>query len=217
MVFFRKWILLSLIAFSKGILAQSFHDNFACGSLPAGMKTDYRDRTTPQLRWSIQDNKQNHLDPARMRIERGEFSRNVLADIDWTLVRYPNHHEALSLLISYSLVADKIYEFQPPECYFNWAREFAPDDVNVLMAQAYYKWRTGRISEAIEVYKNAIEIEPGSGAAFYNLGLVYLEQKDYPNALNCASTAYGLGYPLTALRDKLADAGYVIYVSTPKK
>jgi tetratricopeptide (TPR) repeat protein len=42
----------------------------------------------------------------------------------------------------------------------------------------------------------------------YFLGLVLVDQKDYPTAREYARKAYTLGYPLPGLRDKLARAGY---------
>lgn len=173
-------------------------------------RTDYRDRSTGQLRWNIEDNKKNHMDPARLRIESGEYSRSVISDIDFTLVRYPNHPVALNMLVNYSLSGGKRYEFAHFECYFKWAREFAPDDTAVLMAEAFYFWRTKKINEAILDYQEAIKIDSRFAAAYYNLGLLYFEQEKYQEALNYASSAYEFGYPLQGLREKLAAFGFQI-------
>lgn len=185
-------------------------DNIVCPIFSRANKTDYRDRSTAQLRWSIEDNKLNHLDKAKLRMERGEYSRDVIAEIDWTLARYPNHQVALSLLVSYSLAGGKAYDFQQPDCYFKWAREFAADDLNVLMAEAYLKWRTGKSEEAIEIYQEALKIDSQSSTAAYNIGLIFFEKKNYNEATKYAAVAYELGYPLPALRQKLADIGYYL-------
>lgn len=205
---FRGLAPLLLMSFLQTAVAQSSQGQSVCGQAPAIVKTDFRDRSTAQLRWNIDDNKRYHLDPASRRMQEGEYSRNVIADIDWTLVRYPNHQGALSLLIKYALAGGRNYDFQSPECYFKWALDFAPDDGNVLMARAYYNWRTNKIDAAIGDYQEAIKLMPGSATANYNLGLIYFEQKQFQEAAKYAAVAYQLGYPLPALRDKLAGAGY---------
>ncbi len=171
-------------------------------------ETDYRDRSTAQLRWNIDDNKRYHIDPANERMRQGEYSRTVMAEINWTLVRYPNHHLALEQLIRYVLGGGKVHDFPLPECYFLWAKQFAPDDERVFLAEGYYHWRANRTDAAINSYLEGISLNPASATAHYNLGLIYLERQQFREALDHAAKAYELGYPLPALRDKLAAAGH---------
>lgn len=169
--------------------------------------TDYRDRSTPQLRWNIQDNMAAHLQPAMERMANGEYSRRVMADINWTLLRYPNHQVGLDALIKYALAGGQIYEFYSPDCYLELAQTYYPDDDKVALARGYYFWKIGEASQAKDAYENASRINPASSSANYNLGLIYFEEKKYIEASRYASIAYSLGYPLSGLREKLFSVG----------
>jgi Tfp pilus assembly protein PilF len=94
------------------------------------------------------------------------------------------------------------------ECFFARARQFAPDDVQVILMQAYYHWKKGDTNGAISLYEAALSIDPDSVDAHYNLGLMYVSQGDYAKASEQARLAYAAGYPLPGLREKLAAAGY---------
>lgn len=170
---------------------------------------DYRMRySTPTLKFKIEDNMLGHTDPAIKRMRAGEYSRNVMADLDYTLMRWPNHLQALRALIDYDLAGGKPYEFMPAHCYIERARKFAPDDVNVALAQAYYEWKKGDTIGAVASYETALDIDPDSAVAHYNLGLLYFELGQYEKARDQAQAAYSAGYPLSGLRKKLAAAGY---------
>lgn len=199
-------LLVTWVIASGGAYAQEA--GVVCRKTTEVAETDFRDRSTAQLRWNIEDNKRYHVDPANQRMQQGEYSRTVMADINWTLARYPNHQLALEQLIRYALAGGKIYEYPVPECYFQWAKEFAPDDDKVLLAEGYYHWRNNRLDAAVQSYQESVAINPASSTAHYNLGLIYFERKQYQEALGHAAKAYELGYPLPALRDKLATAGF---------
>jgi tetratricopeptide (TPR) repeat protein len=171
-------------------------------------RADYRDRSTPQQRWIIDDNMWAHLNPAKARMREGEYSQRVMADINWTLVRFPNHYVALEMLVTYALNGGKPHQYQVPECYFRWAKEYVPNDAKVLLAEGYYYWHMKDLERAVETYEAVFAIEPDSISAHYNLGLLRIELKDFDKAQKHASIAYGYGYPLPGLRDKLKAAGY---------
>jgi Tfp pilus assembly protein PilF len=88
------------------------------------------------------------------------------------------------------------------------AREFAPDDVDVILAQAYYHQKKGDLQRAKSEYGEAIALGTSSAEAHYNLGLLYFEMKDYRSAREQARLAYSSGYPLPGLKNKLKKAGY---------
>ena len=82
----------------------------------------------------------HHFTPPVERLVRGESS-NLVGDLDYTLRAIPNHHRALWAMTRYYLrkagqLSDE--EFQrfeltlrsepPPECYFQRAKLFAPQD-----------------------------------------------------------------------------------------
>lgn len=170
---------------------------------------DYRNRdASDQMRYQIRDNAQNHLNPARNRMQQLDFSRPVMADLDFTFLRYPNHLVAFDLLLKYIFAGGKEYEFGPFQCYFENAKSFAPDDARVILVEAYYNWRKGDKARAKDLYGTALGLDPNSAAAHYNLGLIFLEEKDFAKASEHAVAAYSLGYPFSALKDKLKMAGH---------
>ena len=200
--------LAALLMWSVEVCAQEKFEQTTCGNAPIyDDKRDYRDRSTAAKRFSIEDNKLYHINPAARRISAGEYSRSVMSDLDWTLTRFPNHPAALELLIRYVLAGGKIYEFSQAECYFQWAHEFAPDDDKMLLAEGYFHWRRSNLQRAIRSYESVLEIDPNSAVAHYNLGLVYIELNDYEQALKHAQAAYAQSYPLSGLRDKLKAVG----------
>jgi tetratricopeptide (TPR) repeat protein len=165
---------------------------------------DYRARdSTPQIRWYYNDNWAAHTQPALNRISQRDYSRAAIADLNWTLLRWPNHGPALQGLVRYSLEGGQAYDFDPIDCYFKRARDFAPNDISVLMAEGYYRWRTGDKAAAMSQYQEALKLDPGSSDIHYNLGLVYFDQANYPKAVEHAKIAYDAGYPLPGLRRKL--------------
>lgn len=177
-----------------------------CGSVRSGegRLNDYRAfHADAQLTWSVGDIKRNHLDPAVERMKQGEFSHRVLADLDFMLRGWPNHHAALEAAIRYELGGGKPYELLTTACYLARATEFAPDDVRVLFLEAYYYWQRGDRPLARDIYEESLAIHPDSIDVHYNLGLVYFELEEYEKSMYHAGIAYRGGYPLPGLRKKL--------------
>ena len=52
----------------------------------------------------------------------------------------------------------------------------------------------------------AVELGVENSNLYYNMGLIYLDLKEYEKALNYAHQAYRLGFPLPGLRDRLRKA-----------
>lgn len=174
----------------------------------SGAFNDYRLRETDgALQWSVGDIKNNHLDPALRRMASNDYSRNVIADLDFMLRGWPNHYPALEALVRYDLAGGRAYDFHSVPCYFARAKAFAADDVVVRMQEGYYYWRKKQMNLAERAYKEALMLEPKSAEAHYNLGLLYADRQDYPTAMTHAAAAYRAGYPLMGLRRKLEKAG----------
>ena len=93
------------------------------------------------------------------------------------------------------------------ECWFERAERFVPDDGTVLMIHGIYTLRKGDARAAIAKFKRSEELSGPNANLHYNLGLAYLEVRDYDNALDRARSAYRLGFPLPGLRNKLQEAG----------
>ena len=92
-------------------------------------------------------------------------------------------------------------------CYFDRAIRFAPDDGTVYLLYGIYLSRSGNKQEALKQLKSAESYTKDDANVQYNLGLAYLDIKDYPNALLHAQRAYELGFALPGLKKQLQDAG----------
>jgi len=152
-----------------------------------------------------------HFTPPVEQLRYGK-SGPVWADIDYTLRAFPNHHRALFAMMRYQVKLETPVEpyragrnvLLPIECYFLRAIEFKPFDSTVHMLFGTYFYKINKPKEAIERYKLALKLKPDYAEAHYNLGLLFFNLKDYSAAREQADKAYGLGYPLTGLKNKLA-------------
>jgi len=131
-------------------------------------------------------------------------------DLAYTLRAFPNHHRALDAMGRYQLRSK-----QAPapgarltaECYFERAMAFAPRDGVVHMVYGIYLARKGDLDAALDRYLEALQMTPESTELHYNLGLLYADMKRYDDARDQAWIAYGSGFPLLGLRNKLVRAG----------
>jgi tetratricopeptide (TPR) repeat protein len=148
-----------------------------------------------------------------IRTLRSTRGASFIDNIDYTLRAFPNHHKALRTLIA--LDADKKkwrgrqrQEFPPPECYFQRAIRFKPQDSTVRALFGIYLHKKGHLREAVDQYQGALARRPNHPEIHYNLGLALVDLKRYEEALGHAEEAYSRGYPLPGLNDKLRRAGY---------
>jgi tetratricopeptide (TPR) repeat protein len=137
---------------------------------------------------------------------------SIGGDIGYTLRAFPNHYPALNALAKLHLrdknvdyPRDQVYSV---ECYFDRAMRFKPSDVMVRTIYGNYLQRLGgRQDDALEQYQVAVRLQPENATVNYNLGLIYLKEKDYEQAIVHAKKAYELGFPLPGLRNKLMKTG----------
>jgi tetratricopeptide (TPR) repeat protein len=148
-----------------------------------------------------------HTTPAINEMATGSLYRSIMGNLDFSLRHSPNHHLALQTLIRYDRAGGKPWDFAAPECYLHWAQEFTPDDAEVWILGGYYFWTKKQLDRSEALYKHALELQPDSADAHYNLGLLYAQMQDYGRALEHAHAAYGAGYPLQGLRKILERAG----------
>lgn len=137
---------------------------------------------------------------------RGKTSAPPGPDINYTLMRFPNHHRAL-------LAMDKLsarVKLEQPfgarftiECYFRRAVAWRPDDHIVRMLFAQHLIRHSRLPEASEQLAAVSASALDNPITQYNVGLLYFDMKDFKRALEQAHKAMALGLPRTELRDKL--------------
>lgn len=200
-----------IILFGLGILisSQSVAEvvDYACGSLAIGEDGPYDYRIG---HYRIKQIEGNHLSPEVVNLGRGGQTGSVGADLDFVLRYIPNHHVAL---FSMRRLGEKEKRSTPTgakysvECYFKRALMFRGDDGVVRTIYASYLYKAGNKTEALNQLNQAIQLGEDSPNANYNIGLIYFDLKEYDKALSFAHRAYGSGFPLPGLRDKLKKAG----------
>lgn len=140
----------------------------------------------------------------------GGASGYLGSDLDYTLRAFPNHHKALGAIARFALreKTPKIPRARYSAlCYFDRAIRFKPDDGVVRMIYGDYLLKIGKPDQATEQFQEAIRLQPEDPTINYNLGLLYLKQKDYERAKTYAKKAYELGFPLPGLKNQLRQAG----------
>lgn len=145
-----------------------------------------------------------HLKQGIDKMRKGSYS-SAYGDLDFILRYFPNHPRGLAL---YSELCD--IKWKNPRCETE-TRFRRAVDINPLAPQTYVVYgvhlqRLNRIPEATESYKRALALDPAAVNAHYNLGLIYLEHKQFELANRHAQLAYAIGMPYPALRDKLTEA-----------
>lgn len=195
---------------SPSMAAGIFGDNSSCPTARnLADRKDYRLReTTRILRWKANDNYENHVGPALQRMRSGIFSDRVIDDLNFTLVRWPNHYQALQALIAFEAGGGRADRFIPVSCYFQRANWFVPDDANVFVLYGNYQYQSGNNKVAELSWQRALAVDSDSVEAHYNLGLLYFGLGDYSASVDHARVAYGLGYPLPGLKRKLVKVGH---------
>lgn len=165
--------------------------------------------------WHLRDNYKNHVAPAarEMNTVSGKgVGGSVSGNIEWTLLRYPNHHDALNLVARYYFVIKEKPRHtplaRPPECYLNRALSFKTKDTRVWIIYGNYLYKREMYEKSVVRYKEALKISPNYAEAHYNVGLVYFKMGQYEDALASAKEAYALEFPLPGLRRMLQEKGY---------
>lgn len=142
---------------------------------------------------------------------KGDSSAYIGADLDFVLRYFPNHHRALSAM---ARLAKRDKTSRPKgagvsvDCYFELASRIAPDDGMVDLLYGMWLLDAGNKVAAQERLARAQKTVPPDNANYqYNLGLGWFALGRYDDALIAAHAAYGRGYPLPGLRQKLEKAG----------
>jgi tetratricopeptide (TPR) repeat protein len=150
-----------------------------------------------------------HFTPEVEKLIKGNTG-TLGGDLAYTLAVFPNHTRALTSLARLAL-RDKTEHLSGAkysvECYFNRAARFRPDDAAVRTIYGSYLYKLGRTQDAMEQFDEAVRVDPENATANYNLGLLYLQKKDYEKALIFAKKAETLGFPAAGLKNKLTELG----------
>jgi tetratricopeptide (TPR) repeat protein len=125
--------------------------------------------------------------------------------VEFTLRYYPNHPKGLLML------SDVCTKWKSPQCdadgWFEKAIDLNPNIAQTHALRGLHLQRTGRHKEAVEAYNKAIQLDPNSMYAHYNLALLYFEMGQFPLSNEHAQKSYALGAPYPGLREKLQKAG----------
>jgi len=144
-----------------------------------------------------------HLGVAEQKI-RAKYYNYARGDIEFILRFYPNHPRGLQLMVHVCSEPDQ-------RCDLQWVFEKAiatnPKVAGTYVAEGIYLHGIKRYGEAIKAYQHAIALDASSMNAHYNLGLAYLDTKQYDLANLEAGHAYALGAQLPGLRDRLKRLG----------
>ncbi len=141
---------------------------------------------------------------------RAGATGTIGADLNYTLLMFPNHHRALAAM---GKLAQREKTLKPKgaqysvECFFDRAIRFKPNDAMVRMVFATYLLQAAQPDRATEQLALAAELQPDDPTINYNLGLLYVKKKDYEQARTHAKKAYDQGFPLPGLRNQLIQAG----------
>jgi tetratricopeptide (TPR) repeat protein len=133
----------------------------------------------------------------------------------WYVIRsFPNHHRALNSMGKLwrrhrreGTIPEGIDPGKTPEYLFDRAMRFSPQDAGVRLIYGIHLHKLGNLDEALKLYQEAAQIQPNLAEAHYNMGLLYMEKRNYVLANEYAHKAYQLGFPLPGLRNKLIAVG----------
>ena len=135
------------------------------------------------------------------------------ADLDFLLHYFPNHPQGLLLVVQ--LCTEHSAQNCALDVIFDNAIAVNPKNPGTFVTRGVYLHRVKRYNEAIKSYEDALALDPNSMGAHYNLGLAYLETKQYDLANQHAQLAYGLGAPLPGLRNRLQQSGHWKAAASP--
>jgi len=136
-------------------------------------------------------------------------------EFDYMLRAYPNHPGSLAAIIELEMKKNigsstskttLRSSMPPPECYFQRAVSFRPMQPHIRILFGIYLHRISKLEGAVAQYLSAIEIDPSSAEAHYNVGLAYVDLGMLGLAEAHSDKAYELGHPLPGLRRKLSAA-----------
>jgi tetratricopeptide (TPR) repeat protein len=179
-----------------------------CAAIPALAQVSVNARNDYFAAQGTQELKvveQYHLGPCERLLRQREFTRSI-EECAFILRIFPNHPQAL-LLTSQACV-----QSGSPRCLlddlFESAIAINPRAAGTFIVQGIYQHRAVQYPKAIQSFTFALKLDPNSMNAHYNLGLTYLETRQFELANAHAQRAYALGASLPGLRDRLRAANH---------
>ena len=150
-----------------------------------------------------------HFPPQVENLAHGS-SGTLAADLNYTITAFPNHHRALESISRYSIKLNRIF-IPGMNCsvdgFFERAARFTPKDAAVRLIYGIHLYRWKKYGRAEEEFHKAEALAPDDANIAYNLGLLYVEMKQWDKAMSYAQKAYAKGYSLPGLKNLLVSAG----------
>ena len=180
-----------------------------CGNLAGSRRAKSTITTMRKIRRCWRQSRPFHFTSDVENLRAGATG-TIGADLNYTLLMFPNHHRALAAM---GKLAQRDKTLKPKgaqfsiECFFDRAIRFKPNDAMVRMVYATYLLQAAQPDRATEQLALAAELQPDDPTINYNLGLLYVKKKDYEQARTHAKKAYEQGFPLPGLRNQLIQAG----------
>jgi uncharacterized protein (TIGR02996 family) len=198
-------ILAGVVLLYMAGLAQA-QEGSACGSLKNhDGPFDYR-TANGQQKSLVED---NHFTPSIENLIK-DHDNPFANDISYTLRVFPNHPRAL---ITMQRLADRekvdkpAHAQWPMACYYQRAIQFQPKDTMPRMLYADYLAKRNQPAEATRQLDEVIRLADDNPFTHYNVGLIFLDMKNYERALVQAHRAEELGLPRTEIKDRLVAEG----------
>jgi tetratricopeptide (TPR) repeat protein len=141
---------------------------------------------------------------------RAFMLNEVLTETSYTVARVPNSSILLPQMYSWLAEASRgLGRDDRAIDYLERAVSARPEDPQSYVLLGLLYRRLGDFSKAKATFLRGVTAtDGGSPELNYNFGLVLLQMKDYPAALERAKLAYDAGFPLPGLRNKLRALGY---------
>lgn len=195
-------------------------------SLDSIRQSDYRDRD-PSAARRMDIVTRVHFSPGLIqRALAGEPKRAVYEGLSYTLRRIPNNHEALWVMSIWQYKIAKFQrdfftrlkgnllrlkrgeQFRDVSCWFELARQMAPNDVGVYNTHGRVLHLMGQRKGAVEAFKKVLKLAPDSPEGHYNLGLAYYSVGAYAKSAESARRAQELGHTRRELQNRLKRKGH---------
>jgi len=200
-----KKILILFLLFYSSLSNALYLDVPGCGNLEnAYGPFDYTNPIDLAKKLAVVE--KHHFRPETERLIKIRGGNEVIDDLDYTLRAFPNHHRALMAMARYRLITPWSIEnprYRSADCYFKRAIAMNPADSVVYMIYGIYKHKLKKYDDAEKLYLKALSGLSASAELQYNLGLLYFVKENYEKSREHAKKAYGLGFPLKGLENKL--------------
>lgn len=182
-----------------------------CGPLgKAGWNGPF-DYTDPTERKMLAPVERHHFRENTQLLQPEPGGKPPGTNLDFVLRWYPNHYPALNLM---ARLAEKEHTdhpagtMYPAECYFKRAIQFRPKDPALHLLYGNFLVQQDRLKDAEAEYLKSEELNPENPELDYNLGLLYVKMKKYPEAVKRAKKAYAGGMTFPGLREQLKESGH---------